>query len=93
MSSMPIPPNNNDSDAHFRTTLFQWSVRMSGVALEMVAFAAIGVGLDRLCGTVALFTILGTVLGMALGFWQLVQFAKSNDGVDTSPDPRDNGTV
>ena len=90
---MPVPLNNNDSDAQFRTTLFQWSVRTSGVALEMVVFAAIGIGLDWFCGTVALFTLLGTILGMALGFWQLFQFAKSSDGVDISPDPRDNGAV
>ena len=91
---MPIPSSsNNDSDARFRTILFQWSVRMSGIALEMVAFAVIGIWLDRLCGTVVLFTLLGTLLGMALGFWQLLQFARNSDGIDTSPDPRDNGTV
>ena len=76
---MLIPLHNNDSDAHFRTTLFQWSVRTSGIALEMVTFAAIGIGLDWFCGTVVLFTILGIVLGMALGFWQLFQFAKSSN--------------
>jgi len=90
---MQPPFDNGNSDAHFRATLFQWSVRMSGIALEMVVFAVIGIGLDRLCGTVALFTILGTILGMVLGFWQLLQFAKNSDGVDTSPDTRDNGAT
>jgi len=66
---------------------------MSGIALEMVMLAAIGIGLDRLCGTVVLFTILGTLLGMALGFWQLLRFAANSNGVDTSPETRDNGTV
>ena len=87
MSNTP----NNDSDSHFRTTLYQWSARMSGIALEMVIPAAIGIGLDRLCGTVVLFAILGTMLGMALGFWQLLQFANINSGVDTSSDKGDNG--
>ena len=87
---------NNDShssDAHFRTAMYQWSARMSGIALEMVVPAVIGIGLDRLCGTVILFAIIGTILGMALAFWQLLKIAETADGVDTSPDTRDNEPV
>ena len=84
------PNGNSDSDSRFRTALYQWSVRASGIAFSMVIPAVIGVGLDRFCGTVVLFVILGTILGMALGFWQLLQIARCNDGVDKSPDRRDN---
>jgi len=45
----------------------------------MVIPAIIGVGLDRLFGTVVLFAILGVILGMALGFWQLIKFASRNE--------------
>ena len=85
--------NNNDSDSHFLTVLYQWSARMSGIALELVIPAAIGVWLDRLCGTVVLFAILGTFLGMALVFWHLVKLANFSEGVDTGSDKGDNDAV
>jgi F0F1-type ATP synthase assembly protein I len=65
-------------EPHFYAVLYQWSVRASTIALEMVIPAVIGVGLDRLCGTVVLFAILGVFLGMALGFWQLLKIAHSS---------------
>ena len=55
--------------------LYQWAAQASVIALEMVIPAAIGVGLDRLFGTVILFALLGAVLGMTLGFWQLIKIA------------------
>jgi F0F1-type ATP synthase assembly protein I len=72
--------------------LHQWSVRISMIALEMVIPALIGVWLDRLLRTVALFAILGVFLGVALGFGQLLKIAfhDPNIGVDKSPDPGDN---
>ena len=65
------------------------------VAFEMVTPALIGVCLDWFWGTVALFTIIGMVLGVVLGFWQLIKIAVSEDvsGVDKSPDIGDNGKV
>ena len=81
---------HEDGDS-FHATLYQWAARASGIALEMVIPVAVGVGLDQLCGTVVLFAILGAVLGMALGFWQLLQLASV--GVDKSSDTRDNGVV
>ena len=91
---MPSSKNDhNDCDSHFYTVLYQWSARMSGIAIELVIPAAIGVGLDRLCGTVVLFAILGTILGMVLVFWQLVKMANFHDGVDTPPHKEDNDPV
>jgi F0F1-type ATP synthase assembly protein I len=98
-----LEQSNDNGDPSFYAFLYQWSARTSAIALGMVIPAVIGVGLDRLCGTVALFAILGMFLGMALGFWQLVKIAatheqgayvpRSDSGVDKSPDTRDNGTV
>ena len=84
------PQDNGDGNAHFRATMYQWSVRVSGIAFGMVVPAAIGVGLDRLCGTVVLFAILGAILGTVLGFWQLLKMAHADDGVDTCLKTRDN---
>lgn len=62
-------------DPHFVAVLYRWSVRASAVAFEMVVPAVIGIGIDQLCGTVVLFAILGTFLGMILGFWHLLKIA------------------
>jgi len=69
---------SENNDHSFYALLFQWSARASVIAFEMVIPAALGVGLDRLCGTVVLFAILGAILGMALGFWQLIKIAATN---------------
>ena len=84
--------NTDNDDPTFYDSLYRWSARSSVVALEMVFPAIIGVGLDRLCGTVVLFVILGAVLGMVLGFWQLINIARSvhGIGVDKSPKTEDN---
>jgi F0F1-type ATP synthase assembly protein I len=71
---------SNNEDASFYVSLYQWSARASMIAIEMVIPAVVGIGLDRLLGTVALFAILGVVLGMALGFWQLIKIAQSDNG-------------
>ena len=82
--------NSNDGDS-FYATLYRWTTQVPVIALEMVIPAAIGVGLDRLCGTVVLFAILGTALGMVLVFWQLLKLASI--GVDKPSDTEDNGMV
>jgi len=66
---------SNGSDDPSQTLLYQWGARISVIAIEMVVPAVIGVGLDRLFGTVVLFAILGVIFGMALGFWQLIKIA------------------
>lgn len=65
------------NDPSFHALLLQWSARTSIIAFEMVFPAVIGVGLDQLLGTVVLFAILGTICGMALGFWQLHKIVRS----------------
>ena len=62
-------------DPRFYVQLFQWSARASVIAFEMVIPAVIGIGLDRLFGTIALFAVIGAVLGMIVGFWQLIKMA------------------
>jgi len=85
------------SDSSLYAHLYQWSARMTTIALEMVIPALIGIWLDRLLGTVALLTVLGIFFGMALGFWQLLKIAReasnvgTNIGVDKSSDTGDNG--
>jgi len=69
--------HGDGGDSSFHATLYQWASRSSVIALEMVVPAVIGVGLDRLFGTVVLFAILGAILGMALVFWQLIKIATS----------------
>lgn len=90
--------NGDGNDPSFQTLLHQWAARTSVIALEMVIPAVIGVGLDRLFGTVALFAVLGVALGMTLGFWQLIKIAQAqssieeSSGIDKSPDTGDNGS-
>ena len=88
-----VPQNDNGDHVSFQALLFQWSVRTSMIAFEMVIPAVIGVGLDRLCGAVALFAILGIILGTAVGFWQLIRIANMESGLDKPPNTRDNEDV
>jgi len=76
-AGMSKEPGGNDSS--FYVHLYQWSVRASAIAVEMVVPAIVGIGLDRLLGTVALFAILGVILGVALGFWQLIKIARGEN--------------
>ena len=46
------------------------------VALCIVIGVAGGVGLDKLAGTIPLFTLLGTVLGSAVAFWGLYKMVQ-----------------
>jgi hypothetical protein len=84
---------SDDGDPSLYAHLYQWSARISTIAIEMVIPALIGIWLDRLMGTVVLLTIFGVFLGMALGFWQLVKIARDdhNIGVDKPSDTGDNG--
>jgi F0F1-type ATP synthase assembly protein I len=60
------------------SAMYAWSARTSAIAMEMVVPAIAGFGIDQLCGTVAIFTIIGTILGIGLGFWQLIRLAASD---------------
>ena len=74
-AGMSNESGNNGGDP-FYAQAYQWAARASAIALEMVVPALLGIGLDRLLGTVALFAIVGVILGMALGFWQLIKIAR-----------------
>ena len=93
---------DSKGDPSFHAFLYQWAAQGSVIALGMVIPAIIGAGLDRFFGTVVLFAILGAILGMVLGFWQLIKIAQSpnpqipvagGNGVDKSPDTEDNKAV
>jgi len=68
---------NGSNGGGSHVSVYHWAVRASAIAFEMVFPAVVGVGLDRLFGTVALFAILGVILGMALAFWHLIRLANS----------------
>ena len=104
MAGMSEKPNGNGSggDPSFHAFLCQWAAQASTIAMGMVIPALIGFGLDRLLGTVVLFAIFGAILGMVLGFWQLIRIANPSNpqipstgssGVDKSPDTGDNEAV
>jgi F0F1-type ATP synthase assembly protein I len=69
--------NNSENDRSRKDIAL--AVRIFNIGFEMVLPAIIGVGLDYLFGTVALFVILGVILGAVLGFWQLIRIASKND--------------
>ena len=46
------------------------------VALCIVIGVAGGLGLDKLAGTIPLFTLLGTVLGSVVAFWGLYKMVQ-----------------
>ena len=46
------------------------------VALCIVIGVAGGVGLDKLVGTIPLFTLLGTVLGSVVAFWGMYKMVQ-----------------
>jgi F0F1-type ATP synthase assembly protein I len=72
--------NNSDVDRPRKDIAL--AVRISNIGFEMVFPAIIGVGLDYLFGTVALFVVLGVLLGAVLGFWQLIRIASQNDSIN-----------
>lgn len=59
---------------------YAWATRISGIGFEMALPAFLGLWLDRKLGTVALFLILGTFIGMGIGFLQLLRIAKEGNG-------------
>jgi F0F1-type ATP synthase assembly protein I len=54
----------------------EWSTRLILVGLEMALPAAGGCWLDLRCGTLPVFVIIGTVLGLSLGTWNFVRIAR-----------------
>ena len=56
------------------------ALRLSGlgwyVAFCIVLGVAGGLGLDKLAGTIPLFTLLGTVLGSVIAFWGMYKMVQ-----------------
>ena len=53
-----------------------WGYQAMAISLEMVVPGILGLGIDRLVGTLPLFLILGVIFGMTVGMIHLVQFAR-----------------
>ena len=51
-------------------------VALAGIGSEMVGFTVGGVVLDRLIGSLPVFTVTLTVGGLVLAMWQLMRWAK-----------------
>ncbi|MDR1485329.1 MAG: AtpZ/AtpI family protein [Planctomycetaceae bacterium] len=65
-------PNNNNSISE----TYVIAAKISGIGVEMVVPVLLGVGLDYLLGTVAIFAITGAIFGTALAFTQLIKISK-----------------
>ena len=65
-----------DDDRSMIARAWGWGYQATSISLEMVVPGLLGLGLDRLVGTLPLFLILGVVFGMTAGMIHLVKFAK-----------------
>lgn len=61
----------------------RWVSRLTTVSLEMVVPGLIGLWLDRQCGTVILFTLLGFGLGLTVGIWHLIRMTSAEPQGDS----------
>lgn len=58
-----------------------WVSRITSISMEMVIPGLIGYYLlDRWLGTKVVFLILGLILGLVGGIWQLIKLTKQNNG-------------
>ncbi len=57
---------------------YAWAARIMSISFEMVLPALLGVWLDQKLGTVVLFLLLGLMLGMFVGFLQLLKIVKES---------------
>ena len=76
--------------------LWVLAVRLMGlgwyVALCIVFGVVGGLGLDKLVGTVPLFTLLGTLLGSIVAFWGLYKMVQPLLNAASSPRKNDEGS-
>ena len=76
--------------------LWVLALRLTGlgwyVALCIVIGVVGGLALDKLVGTVPLFTLLGTVLGSAVAFWGLFKMVQPLLNAAARPGNNDKGS-
>lgn len=70
------PVNETPDDRTALAQAWAWSTRIMSAALEMVLPAVGGYWLDQKLGSVAVFLILGVILGMTAGLYHLVKMAQ-----------------
>jgi ATP synthase protein I len=58
----------------------QWASRVTTVGLEFALPALMGAGLDRWWGTGPLATVVGAVLGFAVGMMHILRIAREGPG-------------
>jgi F0F1-type ATP synthase assembly protein I len=63
--------------------------RVTTIALEFVIPTVLGYGFDYWLGTIPWATIVGLVLGFALGCWQIRRLARALPGGPTRPPATD----
>ncbi|MDR2346203.1 MAG: AtpZ/AtpI family protein [Planctomycetaceae bacterium] len=63
---------NNDSVS----TTYILAAQISNIGFETAIPLLLGIGLDYWLGTVAVFAIIGTIIGFVIAFLQLIKFAK-----------------
>lgn len=62
---------------------YTWSAMITSIAMEMALPPLLGAWLDHKCGTLVVFTILGALLGMAVGLMHILKIAKQSEKDET----------
>ena len=77
-------------------TWYVLALRLTGLgwysALCIVFGVVGGLGLDKLAGTIPLFTLLGTLLGSVVAFWGLYKMVQPLLNAAASQDKNDKGS-
>jgi ATP synthase protein I len=72
--------DNSPDDQSSYANAMAWVSRITSISMEMVVPGLIGYYiLDRWLGTKVLFLILGLILGLIGGIWQLIRLTKQNN--------------
>jgi ATP synthase protein I len=72
---------DNLPDDQSYSNAMAWVSRITSISMEMVVPGLIGYYLlDRWLGTRVVFLILGLILGLIGGIWQLIKLTKQNNG-------------
>lgn len=72
--------DNSPDDRSAYANAMQWVSRITAISMEMVLPGVIGYYLiDSWLGTKVVFLILGLILGLVGGIWQLIKLTKQNN--------------